>query len=258
MNDWQSLDDILKKSQAKNTEPALPQNPDLNRSSGGGREEAPTCPICKGAQWLYASPDASNNRLVPCHCIRAHIEAREAQTLLSQCELPPKCEDMTFETFRVSPLTQVAYAAAQMLADETGDTNWLTFMGGPGRGKTHLAAAICRRWMERSKPARYAYVPLLMEELRRGLKGEEGEYDRRFDHFLNVPLLVLDDLGAEYRTPWVQEKLDLIVDYRLMHELALVVTTNCALSHLPPRIASRLQREGAVYVIDAPDYNARR
>ncbi|MBA7681752.1 Primosomal protein DnaI [subsurface metagenome] len=163
---------------------------------------------------------------------------------------------MTFENFKVCPELQEAYDLALQLA-EGGDVTWLTMMSGTMRGKTHLAIAICRRWLESEKPAKYAYVPLLFEELRRGFR-EEGDrsYEARFDRFLNVPLLVLDDLGTENRTPWVQEKLDTIIDYRLSWSLPLVVTTNTPMDELPFRITSRLGRlpSSRVVFINAPEF----
>ena len=93
-----------------------------------------------------------------------------------------------------------------------------------------------------------------MGELRSGFNDKENDYDRRFEMFLNVPLLVLDDLGTENPTPFVQEKLDTIIDYRLMHDLSLVVTTNLSLSQLPERIASRLRRGGEIVTISGPEH----
>ncbi len=175
--------------------------------------------------------------------------------MLQLCELPPATEKMTFDDFAVSPPLKEAYEAALALAEERSTSNWLTLICDVNRGKTHLLVAICRHWLTRGKPAHYAYVPLLMEELRRGYR-EEGDmsFDRRFDFFLNVPLLALNDLGTENRTPWVQEKLDTIIDYRLMQGLALVVTTNLTVDDLDFRVASRLKRHGKVIFIDAPEY----
>jgi hypothetical protein len=34
----------------------------------------------------------------------------------------------------------------------------------------------------------------------------------------------------------------------------MVITTNCSLDELPFRIASRLQRAGEIFVIDAPEF----
>lgn len=184
------------------------------------------------------------------------MERERARNLLRYCELPAATAHMTFENFKVTPDLQEAYALALQLA-EGGDVTWLTLLSGADRGKTHLLIAICRRRLERGMPAKYAYVPLLLEELRRGFRGEgDMSYEARFDRFLNVPLLALDDLGAEHRTPWVQEKLDMILDYRLMNELPLVVTSNTPMDELPFRIVSRLRRSPSsrVVFIDAPEF----
>lgn len=177
--------------------------------------------------------------------------------MLRWCELPVRAKNMTFETFRLRKGLEEAYQAAGDIAEERANRNWLTLMAGNDVGKTHLGVAVCRRWIDRGKVARYVTAPLLLDELRRGFSNEDDRsYESRFDHFLNVPLLFMDDIGTEDRTSWVQEKLNTIVDYRLMHGLALMVTTNSQMSELPFRIASRLQRNGRVVIIDAPEYSS--
>lgn len=176
--------------------------------------------------------------------------------MMKMCQLPARSEDWTFEMFRMpTDSLRDAYDVALQLAGETDDVKWLTLLGDWDRGKSHLLVAICRRWLARGKPARYAYVPLLLKELRRGFD-DKGEYDRLFDFFCKVPLLALDDLGVEKQTPWVMEELDTIIDFRYVNGLPLVVTSNLAMDELPPRIASRLQRESWCRVIDikAPEH----
>jgi len=140
-----------------------------------------------------------------------------------------------------------------------GGLNWLTLLGSVDLGKTHLAAAICRGWLDQGKPTKYAYVPLLLDELRAGI-GKDADslegYEYRFKMFCTIPLLWLDDLGTENNTPWAQERLDTIIDYRHIHNLALVVTSNLHINQLPVRIASRLQRHpnSKVIGIDAEEY----
>jgi len=186
-------------------------------------------------------------------------EQERREGYLRRCGLPAGTDSMTFERFQRIAGLEKAYDAALQLADGAGGVKWLTLMGGVDLGKTHLAIAICHRWLARGMPARYAYVPLLLDELRRGFELEgERSYDSQFQFFCSVPLLVLDDLGTESATKWVEEKLDTIIDYRCVNGLALVVTTNLPLDALPVRIASRLQRSGRVVVIDAPEYRLRR
>jgi len=220
------------------------------------------CSACLDTGWLYpigqdGGPDYSN--AVRCQCMKAQDEQVRRERYIRLCALPGGTDDMTFKNFKEYPDIHEAITAANDIA--TGKLRWLALLGGVDLGKTHLAIAICREWLSRGLPARYAYVPVLLDELRRGF-GNTGElsYDRQFNFFCTVELLVLDDLGTESATPWVQEKLDTIVDYRLVHNLPLVVTSNLAIHELPIRIASRLQRfqEGKVVVLDGQEYRLRR
>lgn len=163
---------------------------------------------------------------------------------------------MTFENFRVTEGTEEAFNLCLDLANGNTAVDWITLMGKSDRGKTHLAIATVRKWLERQVPAKYAYVPLLLDELKAGFCQEGDEsYLARFKTFCEVPLLVLDDLGVENFTPWSAERLNSLVDYRLMHSLPLVVTTNLPLKEIPFRIANRLQRRGKIVFLRAPSYH---
>jgi DNA replication protein DnaC len=182
--------------------------------------------------------------------------------MLRLCQLPAGTEDWIFEKFDYSGPLREAYEAALELAEERG-IKWLTLVGPVDTGKSHLAVAICRRWLARGKPARYVLVPLMLEELRAGYQ-VEGEYDRRLEFLLKVPLLVLDDLGTQKPTEWAVEKLMQVIDYRYVNALPLVVTTNKPLDNLPGdsvhRIGSRLLRAtfGKVVTINAQEYRLRK
>ncbi|MBU1621858.1 MAG: ATP-binding protein [Gammaproteobacteria bacterium] len=185
---------------------------------------------------------------------------RRQEAYRKYCHLPADSSHMTFEAFKVTAgATATAKSLAMQLAEESGQEpiKWLTLVSEVDRGKTHLAIAICRRWLDRGKLSRYGYVPLLLDELRGSLDKEgEGGYRRQFEMLCQVPLLVMDDLGVEKVTEWGLERLNTLVDYRYINGLPLVVTTNRPLDELPIRIASRLQRfvPGKVVVIDAPEY----
>ena len=222
-------------------------------------EQEINCKICNDFHFVNPLKNGVVNysRVIPCSCVKEKAQRDKVKRLLDWCELPPASEEMTFDLFILTNGLRKAYEASVLVAK--GNLKWLTLMSSVNRGKTHLAVAICRKWLERGIPARYAYVPLLMDELRRGYnQGGDGSYDVRFEMFLNTPLLVLDDLGTENSTPWVQEKLDTIIDYRLMHDLSLVVTTNLSPDQLSPRIASRLKRAGEIVAIDALEYKRKK
>lgn len=242
------IGDVMKPLLGKNTRPAR-----KNTSAESGYE----CPICRDLHYVHPHREDGKvdySRVVSCQCAVERHEREKRQAVLRMCEVPPGTEHMTFENFKVRPGLEEAYQAALGVAEEsTGD--WLTLISDVNRGKTHLVIATCRRRVAQGKPARYAYVPLLLEELRRGFRHEgDYSYESRFDFFLNVPLLALDDLGTEHQTDWVREKLDTIIDYRLTHGLGLIVNANVTLEELNFRIRSRLERGGAIVFIDAPEF----
>lgn len=198
---------------------------------------------------------------MPCVCVEKAWRQDIERRMLERCAIPPEGLKMTFESLKLEKKTaslKAAYDAAMQVAESDDGHNWLLLMGSTGCGKTHLLMAICQRWLQKGKPARYVHVTALMEELRRGLYSERQEhsYTKEFDLALNIPLLAMDDLGTENRTPWVQEKLNYLVDYRMMRNLALVITTNQPWPDIPFRIRSRFERHGRIISIEDPDYYA--
>jgi DNA replication protein DnaC len=131
------------------------------------------------------------------------------------------------------------YAAADLATSPEG---WLVILGGFGTGKTHLAAGIANYVLSYHRMQIYfAVAPDLLQHLRATYApNSDTTYDERFEQIRSVHLLVIDDLGAEQSTPWAMEKLYQIFNYRYNNRLPTVVTTNCDLDDLDPRIRSRL------------------
>lgn len=222
------------------------QNPGPPSSAPAGE-----CLLCHGSGWRYPVVDGRTeySKVVSCPCRAEEAARNKARAMLEYCRLPERAGDWTFETFKVTKDTREAYEAAIRLAEESPEIKWLTLLGDWDRGKSHLLFAICQRWIARGRPARYAYVPMMLKELKQAFD-HKGEYDRLFNFFCNVPLLALDDLGVEKQTPWVNEELDTIVNMRYVKGLPLVITSNLMLHDIPPRISSRLQRESWCKLID--------
>lgn len=132
---------------------------------------------------------------------------------------------------------------------------WLVLCGQCGCGKSHLAWEIrnvahaelgfTERTAQFWKCSRYA------ERLR------NGYWDFQ-DHLMRLPLLVLDDVGAEHGSELLRGKLFDLLDNRL--DKWTVITTNLSAGEvaeqLDARIASRLRRGNNVLVEvrDAEDF----
>ncbi|MDD5126756.1 MAG: ATP-binding protein [Dehalococcoidales bacterium] len=172
-------------------------------------------------------------------------------------------KSMTFQNFmeRVNllPEQRENLEAAKRLAFEFARTpeGWLVFQGVNGCGKTHLAAAIINYQYEADRPAMFQVVPELLDHLRYAFSPDSKvSYDQLFESVKTAPLLVLDDFGEQSSTPWAQEKLYQIINYRYNARLATIITTTCSLDKIETRVASRLidPKLSTFFVILAPDY----
>ncbi len=134
---------------------------------------------------------------------------------------------------------------------------WLVFQGANGCGKTHLAAAIVNYRYQANQPALFVVVPDFLDHLRSTFSPESKvSYDQLFESVKKAPLLVLDDFGEQSTTPWAQEKLYQVINYRYNALLPTVITTVCSLDEIESRISSRLidNKLSTFFHIMAPDY----
>ena len=122
---------------------------------------------------------------------------------------------------------------------------WCALLAGPpGTGKTHLAtAAMYEYGILRSM---FWKVPDFLEWLRRKAFDENYPLDTLTRPYRQADiLLVLDDLGVEKDSDWVDEQLYRILDSRYENELPTIITTNQAPNKIDKRLLSRYS-EGLV------------
>lgn len=175
--------------------------------------------------------------------------------------------DQTFETFslrereltreQVESLRQ-ALASARHYAAKPED--WLVLTGGYGSGKTHLAAAIAnaRRAMG-DHNVLFIVVSDLLDHLRATYAPDSHvSYDTRLDQVRNAPLLILDDLGTHSATPWAQEKLYQIFNYRYNARLPTVITIADGVE-IDARLKTRLfnPQRCTLLRLEAPSFHGR-
>jgi len=224
------------------------------------------CPICQGIGYLRANVPLGHpefGKLSPCACQLARLATRRADMLrtLSNIEIYAR---MTFDTFAPEghglpsdkrANLRWAYEEAESFAKNP--QGWLLLRGGYGCGKTHLAAAIANACVEHGQAVLFVTVPDLLDHLRAAFAPTStSNYDARFSQVQTAPVLILDDLGTESSTPWAQEKLFQIFNYRYNAHLPTVITTNHDLEEIALRLRSRLVDPDLTRIvsISAPDY----
>jgi len=173
--------------------------------------------------------------------------------------------DMTFETFDLRkdeglPVAEQksienACRAAQEFAENP--MGWLVINGTFACGKTHLAMAIANKIAQNRISPPIISIPKMLKYLRETFSQPSApSLTRRFDEFVIAPILIVDDLGLVYDTPWVREQLFLLFDHRYRAKLPTVITTNEYIDDMDPRLLSRMKDTRLVkrVSITAPGY----
>ena len=222
------------------------------------------CAECGGARFVRvtaAIDDPNFGRAVPCSCARAEDETERRERLLRYSRLGA-LERFTFETLlpqgrssdaRARERYVVAVEAARRFAEQPD--GWLVLSGVPGCGKTHLAAAIVNRAIERGSPALFFTVADLLDRLRASYDDDaELAYDRVSEHVRGAPLLVLDDLDGYSETAWAREKFLQLVSHRFHAALPTVFTSVTVPEHADGRLGVRLSDPSLVqqFVLEEP------
>jgi DNA replication protein DnaC len=184
-----------------------------------------TCPICHDTRWKSVV-EHGVDRVVRCDCWRTAVVDR----LMREARVPQRylrCELATFEhdtdSMREAYRRAIAFVEAFPVIDKG-----LLLHGRHGVGKTHLAVGILKAVI-RDKGARGYFF-----ETRELLRLVRDTYNRSVDEtemdvlgpVLRADLLVLDDLGAERSSEWVQETLGLVVNTRYNERRATIFTSN--------------------------------
>jgi DNA replication protein DnaC len=226
----------------------------------------PNCPHCGGQGYLRADVPVGDPRfgkLEICVCRQRDVSEQVRERLYSLSRLD-ELKGLTFETFQprgrkgLPALRAASIESAYQHAVEYSKSlkGWLLLRGSYGCGKTHLAAAIANYAVGMGVPTLFLTVPDLLDMLRAAYNAEDTTFEERFDEIRNASLLILDDFGTQNATPWAEEKLFQIINYRYINMLPLVITSNLSLDDIDRRIHSRLGDASLVQdvFINAPDF----
>jgi DNA replication protein DnaC len=185
------------------------------------------CPTCNGTGWKPIETSNGDGRVARCECWREAVTRR----LLVDARIPRRYHHCTlndFITYDNETLVD-AVARARKLADAFPAVDrGLFFLGEPGVGKTHLAAAVLKQVVATSGARGLFYDTRDLLKMIRGtynavVKATELEVLRPV---MEADLLVLDDLGAEKTSEWVEETLNLIVNTRYNERRVTIFTSN--------------------------------
>lgn len=233
-----------------------------------------TCPICRDTGRVSDGfCSCFRERLMPVLRAYLHLDQLDGMTfehfnpmLFSDAETGDGPTQRAYMTALCDHLT--AYADGFV----PGESPNLLFAGPPGTGKTFLAGCIANRLDSRGIQTLYMPAADLFHHLQQ-YRRLQGSYapDREalaaaadlYDLLLHVPLLILDDLGAENAeastrlSEWLQ-----LINYRVRAAASTIISTNLAAADLAAmydeRLLSRLYGHFQGIAFDGADLRLKR
>ena len=223
-----------------------------------------TCPLCDDTGWRPVE-DNSVRRVVRCDCWRDQVGHKR----LAEANIPKRYQHCTLGNFTAyNESLERAVAQARRVADAYPSISAGLFLEGqPGVGKTHLAAAVLKQVIQTTGARGVFYdtrdlLRIIRSTYDPSIRTTELEILRPV---MQADLLVLDDLGAEKTSEWVEETMNLIVNTRYNERRVTIFTSNYAdipddtdpnalIFRIGHRMRSRLHEMCEFIVMDGADY----
>lgn len=214
-------------------------------------DDTPACPLCNDTGWRGATM---------CDCLRSLCTREQIRDLSSLLNLGEQSFDrfrMDYYSTQPHPSTgisprenmELVLDVCQNYAHKFGAFYFrnLFLSGAPGLGKTFLSACIARTVSEAGHSVVYDTAGNVFSRFEEQKFARDAEARDETRRYLNCDLLILDDLGCELTTQFVQSALYTLVNTRLAAGLHTVISSNLSMDEVShrysPQIASRLAGE---------------
>lgn len=175
-------------------------------------------------------------QMKPCRYQRAEEEAKRRRSLVRCEQIPSDIQEATFETFALEAKRAKAFQAALHFCVDFRDEKakkGLYLYGNFGVGKSYLAGAIMNELAVYGTSTLMIHTSALFSEMKSAISQSGDTITEKLDVIKTVPLLILDDIGAESLTPWIRDDiLGVILQYRMTEKLPIIFTSNLTLDEL--------------------------
>lgn len=202
-----------------------------------------TCPLCRDTGYVGGSK--------VCSCLKEEL----IKATIASSGIGNLIEKQSFDNFelgiyekderiykRMKNNLEVAKRFVENFRTEPGN---LLFVGKTGTGKTHLSTAIAREIIKSGFDVIYDTTQNIMSDFETDrFKNAYSQAEPLAEKYLKCDLLIMDDLGTEFVTPFTVSCIYNLINTRQNRGLSTIISTNLdqqeLLSRYEDRIYSRL------------------
>ena len=169
---------------------------------------------------------------------RDEFQRERAEKMLKESGIGKRFLSSTFENFERDRMPK-AYDIALGYAEnfDKNDGKGLLLIGDVGTGKTHLAAAIAAKIIEKySASVEFVSYVEVLADIRAAFSEKSSEAYKLEKRMRNADLLVIDDLGKEKLSAFTNELFYRVVNGRYKDKMPLIITSNCGVESLSERL----------------------
>ncbi|QAS53977.1 primosomal protein DnaI [Halobacillus litoralis] len=170
-----------------------------------------------------------------CRRQRQHEQQEQQKSLVKSLHMPREILEASLERLDLKDpdrgrAVEKTVHYIENLNDELPNKG-LYFHGPFGVGKTYFLGAIANELSAKNIPSMVIYMPELVREIKASIK--DDSMNEKIEAFKEVPVLMLDDIGAESQSAWFRDEvLGSILHYRMMERLPVFFTSNYNLEEL--------------------------
>mgnify|MGYP003290466852 FL=1 len=200
-----------------------------------------TCKKCKDSGIV-------NGKLCECHL------AILQQLSVSELSCSPLLARSTFDTFDLKYYSDIkdrelgfspreimrgCYEMLKAYAENfTYTSNSFFFTGATGLGKTHLALAVLNKVTQNGFNVYYASAGSIVKKME---KERFGRADESIEEEIDkCDLFIIDDLGAEFSTPFSQAAINELVNNAILSGKPMIIISNLSRNELEEKYGQRL------------------
>ena len=198
-----------------------------------------TCPICSDTGYV--------NGTKICKCLREEL----IKATIASSGIGHLIEKQSFDNFELGLYSsneelyarmKMNFDIAKKYADGFGKgSDNLLLMGKTGTGKTHISTAIAREVIKKGFDVIYDTTQNIISDFETDrFKNAYSQAEPKAEKYLECDLLIVDDLGTEFVTPFTVSTIYNLVNTRQNRGLSTIISTNLSPDELSRRYEDRI------------------